>query len=58
MIIYNGHRVQEDIPYARMIGEYWTKITGGIGTYFNCNKSKFRYKHRGIGKITTTKTIS
>lgn len=51
IIFFNGHRVQADIQYAKMIGEYWARITGGIGTYFNCNLSKSEYKHCGIGKI-------
>lgn len=37
---------------ARLLGEAWCdQITGGKGTYHNCNAKKRQYQYEGIGKV-------
>jgi hypothetical protein len=51
-IFYNGHKVQQDVTIAKMIGDHWVReITRGKGYYHNCNAHKEEYKYRGIGKL-------
>lgn len=52
MVLLNGDLARQDVTIARMIGELWKgKITGGRGTYFNCNAIKHSYRGCGIGMI-------
>lgn len=52
VVVMSGAEHQEDISYARMLGQYWSQVVvGKDGRYFNCNRIKFRYKHLGIGEI-------
>jgi hypothetical protein len=47
-MFYNGQHVLKDAYKADKIGEYWNKqITDGKGSYYNCNRNK--YKEHGIG---------
>lgn len=48
---YDGARVWKDSFRADQIGKCWEKITRGWGTYYNCNRSKCKYKYIGIGMI-------
>lgn len=51
-IFYNGHKVQQDVTIAKMIGDHWLReITRGKGYYHNCNAKKEEYKFRGIGRL-------
>lgn len=52
VVIMKGSDHQQDINYAKMLGQYWYgEVTGGEGRYFNCNRIKHRYKKLGIGTI-------
>jgi len=48
---FDGSKVREDVSIAMMIGEYWKKITGKRGIYYNCNAHKDDYDYLGIGMI-------
>lgn len=52
IVIMKGAEHQEDITYARLIGQYWCQeVVGEEGRYFNCNRIKHRYQQLGIGEI-------
>jgi len=52
LVMMKGAEHQQDISYARMLGDYWCEaVVGGEGRYFNCNRIKHRYKDVGIGEI-------
>lgn len=52
VVIMKGAEHQEDITYARLVGQYWCQeVVGEVGRYFNCNRIKHRYKQLGIGEI-------
>ncbi|MFC7091159.1 hypothetical protein ACFQH5_16565 [Halomonas salifodinae] len=52
VIIMKGAEHQEDINYAKMVGQYWCQeMVGEEGRYFNCNRIKHRYKRLGVGEI-------
>lgn len=51
---FDGHQCQNDSYYSNAIGWYWVnQITGGHGTFYDCNrpKNKAKYKKLGIGLI-------
>lgn len=55
ILVFNGRNLNGDIPIVRMIGEYWAReVTGGGGTYYNCNAFKQSYKSCGIGQYSRT----
>ena len=52
LILLDGNQLQRDVVLGERIGESWNnEITGGDGTYYNCNAFKDKYKKLGIGKI-------
>lgn len=52
LILLDGNQLQRDVVLGERIGECWNNdITGGDGTYYNCNAFKDKYKKLGIGKI-------
>lgn len=49
--LFDGSKRQQDINICHLIGKYWEEqITGGKGTFYNCNQQ--HYKNRGIGMIS------
>jgi len=53
VLFYDGARVKKDAYLAELIGRYWVdQITRGSGTFYNCNRSKAKYKNCGIGMIS------
>lgn len=56
LLIYNSSHRWKDTYLGKAVGEKWQHITGGLGSYYNCNDLKHKkiYKDRGtlgIGKI-------
>jgi len=52
LFIFNGHEVEDGVYYSNEIGYYWRNhITGGIGTFWNCNNEEDNYPQSGIGMI-------
>lgn len=53
IVFMDGSKVRNDAYYAELIGEYWSNnITGGRGYFYNCNRSKHKYKFLGIGMLS------
>jgi len=52
VFILDGSKVRSDVTIAAMLGEHWRRVvTGGDGTYFNCNRFKGQYLSCGIGLV-------
>jgi len=51
VIFFNGSVREKGAYLAQSLGEYWKKITGNHGIYWNCNDSRHKYKRYGIGMI-------
>lgn len=52
IFVLDGSKVRRDISIAAVLGNYWNEtVTGGSGTYFNCNRTKDRYRVAGIGMV-------
>jgi len=56
ILYFNGARVKYDPLLGDQIGNYWEKLAGGMGTFFNCNDCKNKYKRLGIGMINHYET--
>ena len=52
IVFMDGSKVKKDAHYAELIGKYWSEnITNEKGYYYNCNRSKHKYKFLGIGML-------
>ncbi|AOY45180.1 MULTISPECIES: YagK/YfjJ domain-containing protein [Psychrobacter] len=56
LLIYQGNKRQKDTYLGQRVGEKWQEITGGLGSYFNCNdpahKKRFTRNERlGLGMV-------
>lgn len=56
VLFFGGDKVRKDEYYGKMIGEYWCKVTNGVGIYHNCNANKQKYRRCGIGMIDHSDT--
>lgn len=52
IFFFDGSLRQKDAAIAEQFGQYWTTtITHGKGRYFNCHRSRNKYKRLCIGRI-------
>lgn len=51
IIFFKGSMRYQDEYIAKIIGEYWKKITNGRGIYWNCNANKDKYWRLGVGMV-------
>lgn len=51
LLIFDGHRRREGITLGKIVGDHWVEVTGGSGTYWNCNAHEAEYRHRGLRGI-------
>ena len=49
VFIFDGNKVQKDAHMGDELGKYWGQLTDGRGSYYNCNRQK--YKHKGVGML-------
>jgi len=49
VLIFYSADSQRDVKIAKMIGEYWIKVTGGKGQYWNSNADKWFHEKYGHG---------
>lgn len=55
LLLVNGHKRQQDITIAKIIGDAWVKLVGSdIGVYWNCNARKKDYSQLGLGMVCRT----
>jgi hypothetical protein len=45
----DGNKYQNDAYYSEVIGQYWAKMTQNKGYYYNCHRSKVKYRNLAIG---------
>jgi len=48
---FKGSEHQRDWYMANEIGEFWRKLTGGLGTYHSCNTKDEKHKYDQLGKL-------
>lgn len=48
---FNGNKVGSHWYYADQIGQYWSKVAGQHGFFFNCHNDHLPYKRDGIGMV-------
>lgn len=48
---FKGDKVQNHTFYGDQVGQCWMDVTSGFGNFFNCNRSRIKYKRNGIGKV-------
>lgn len=52
LLAFNGQLLRADETIGMQLGEYWVReITGGKGTYWNCNAKKGDYSNLAIGMV-------
>ncbi|GAA5630776.1 hypothetical protein Acal02_01385 [Acinetobacter calcoaceticus] len=61
MLIYDGHKHQNDFGLALAVGNYWQEITNGLGTFYTPNEptTKAQFEEKGtlaIGRIERANT--
>lgn len=49
LLIYNGSKRNNDWYIAKQVGEKWTEITEGLGSYYNCHDPKHLSKYKSLG---------
>lgn len=54
IFLYDGNKIQKDAHMGDKIGEYWQELTRNKGSYYNCNRKKYKYK--GVGILNHTDT--
>ena len=51
LLIYNGTKHERDWYFAETVGETWQRITGGLGSYYNCNNSSYKQQYKNAGTL-------
>lgn len=51
MIFLDGHKHRAAYHLTRALGEKWSELTEGQGTYFNCYVRRHEYKFNGLGLV-------
>lgn len=51
LLMYDGSKHESDWYFAEIVGEKWQSITGGLGSHYNCHKSKYKQKYKDTGTL-------
>ncbi len=51
VFFFDGNKTRQDISLGRELGDCWIRITGGAGSYHNCNSVDKKYPEKYLGMI-------
>ena len=51
VFFFDGNKARQDISLGKILGERWVRITGDIGSYYNCNYEDKNYPEKYLGTI-------
>ncbi len=51
LLIYNGSTKQKDFYLAKEVGEKWTRMTAGLGAYYNYHSKEHKRRYQRHGKL-------
>jgi hypothetical protein len=51
LLMFDGSKRCKDTHIGQLVGEKWQNITGGLGSYHNCNNPQYKQKHKDLGRL-------
>lgn len=51
LLMFDGSKCWKDAHIGQMVGEKWHNITGGLGSYYNCNNTQYKKKQEAFGRL-------
>ena len=51
LLMFDGSKRYKDTHIGKLVGEKWQDITGGLGSYYNCNNPQYKQKQKDLGRL-------
>ena len=51
LLMFDGSERCKDTYIGQLVGEKWQNITGGLGSYYNCNNTHYKKKQEALGRL-------
>ena len=51
LLMFDGSKRRKDTHIGQLVGEKWENITGGLGSYYNCNNTQYKKKQEALGRL-------
>lgn len=51
LLMFDGSERCQDTYIGQLVGEKWQNITGGLGSYYNCNNTQYKKKQEALGRL-------
>ena len=51
LLMFDGSKRWKDTHIGQLVGEKWQSITGGLGSYYNCNNPQYKQKQKALGRL-------
>lgn len=51
LLMFDGSKLWKDTYIGQLVGEKWQNITGGLGSYYNCNNRQYKQKQEALGRL-------
>ena len=51
LLMFDGSKRWKDTHIGQLVGEKWQNITGGLGSYYNCNNPPYKQKYEDAGTL-------
>lgn len=51
LLMFDGSKRWKDTHIGQLVGEKWQNITGGLGSYYNCNNPQYKQKYKDAGTL-------
>ena len=51
LLMFDGSKRCQDTHIGQIVGEKWQNITGGLGSYYNCNNTQYKKKQEALGRL-------
>lgn len=51
LLMFDGSKRCKDTHIGQLVGEKWQSVTGGLGSYYNCNKLQYKKKQEALGRL-------
>ncbi|MCG3808617.1 inovirus-type Gp2 protein [Psychrobacter sp. Ps4] len=51
LLLFDGSRRCKDTHIGKLVGEKWQSVTGGLGSYYNCNNPQYKKEQEALGRL-------